>query len=93
MFLVCFQHDVVSVPMCVCLLTVEPDVMVGEDGGSVALGNSSHGDVEHAVGRLHVMLLIDTTDKQIDSNQPFRAAADTSMGAWRVNSCSYYFVN
>lgn len=39
------------------LLTVEADVMVGEDGGPVAFGHAPHGDVQHAVGRLHVVLL------------------------------------
>lgn len=44
------------------VLTVEADVVVGEDGGSVALGDAPHGDVQHTVGCLHVMLLHTTTE-------------------------------
>lgn len=44
------------------VLTVEADVVVGEDGGSVALSDAPHGDVQHTVGCLHVMLLGTTTE-------------------------------
>lgn len=44
------------------VLTVEADVVVGEDGGSVALSDAPHGDVQHTVGCLHVMLLSTTTE-------------------------------
>ena len=57
--------------MCVRVLTVQPDVMVGEDGGTVALGNPSHGDMQHSMGGLHIMLL--TNQKPPDTmvtNQP-----------------------
>lgn len=39
------------------LLTVEADVVIGEDDGSVALGNASHRHMEDAMGSLNVMLL------------------------------------
>lgn len=38
-------------------LTIESDVMVGEDDWTVAFGGATHGDVEHSVGRLDIMLL------------------------------------
>lgn len=48
--------------MFACLLTVEADVMVGEDCGTVALSSPPHGDVQHTMGRLHVVLLNKTTN-------------------------------
>lgn len=41
----------------ICTLTVEADVMVGEDDWPVALGNAPHGHMEHAMGSLDIMLL------------------------------------
>lgn len=38
-------------------LTVEADVVIGEDDGSVALGNAPHRHMENAVRSLDVMLL------------------------------------
>lgn len=38
-------------------LTVEADVVIGEDDGSVALGNASHCHMENAMWRFNVVLL------------------------------------
>lgn len=37
--------------------------MVSEDCGSVALSNPPHGDMQHTMGRLNVVLLNKTTNK------------------------------
>lgn len=44
-------------------LTVESDVMVGEDDGSVSLGNSLHCAVDSSIRSLHVVLLQTKVDK------------------------------
>lgn len=38
-------------------LTVETDVVIGEDDGSVALGDASHGHMEDTMWSLDIMLL------------------------------------
>lgn len=43
--------------VCVCTLTVETNVMVGEDDWSVALGGAPHRHVQNTMGGLDVMLL------------------------------------
>lgn len=53
--------------VCACSLTIKPNVMVGEDCGTVALSNSPHGNMQHAVGCLHIVLLhnTDNTNKHL----------------------------
>lgn len=38
-------------------LTVEPDVVHGQDDGSVGLGDPLHGAVDPSIGSLHIVLL------------------------------------
>lgn len=42
------------------MLTVQPDIVEGEDDGSVTLRNSLHGTVDSAIWSLHVMFLYAT---------------------------------
>ena len=71
-FFCLYIHCMVTVNMCVhiCLLTIESDVMVGEDCGSVALSNSPHGNVQHTMGCLHIVLLSNTSNNKLTSACP-----------------------
>lgn len=48
-----------SPPAAPRLLTVQSNVVVGEDCGLVALGDAPHSDVQHSMRCLHVVFLDD----------------------------------
>lgn len=62
-----------------CLLTVEPNIMVGQDSWLVALGSPADHHVQHPIRGFNVMFLQQQQQKTISANSWRRSRTDLSQ--------------